>query len=603
VRPWWLHLLRFGRPHRRELAQVLALMLAGVAFEALRPWPLKLVVDYVLTGRPLPASTAWISHLPGADASTIVLAWLAAGTLLLFVGARAAHSLQVYLQVGMGMRMACALGALLFDHIQRLGPAFHAGARRGDLVRRVTVDSACVRELLIGVGIPFLTSLASLAVMFAIMWKLHHTLALVALGAAIPLGLLIRVTAGRMMQRTYEQQEHESRMMALAEQTLTSLPLVQAFGREQHEDRRFQGLSGRTRRATMRAMSSQLQFKFGVGAATAAGTAVIMGIGGFNVLEGSLTVGSLLVFMSYLVSLYTPLEDLAYLSTGFASAAARAGRVFEVLDTEVEVSDRPGAVDLPLRARGQRGHVSLEGVWFDYQPGRPVLKDVDLTARPGEVVALTGESGAGKTTLVSLIPRFVDPVRGRVSFDGADLRELRLATLRAEVALVPQEPLLLPLTIAENIVYGRPDASREAVMRAAAAANAADFIERMPLGYDSVIGERGATLSGGERQRLAIARAILRDASVVILDEPTSALDAETEALVLDALMRLMENRTTFVIAHRLSTVRRADRIVVLERGLVVETGSHDELLAKGGAYARLAAGYHDPADERGTRP
>ena len=598
--PWWRRLAAYIVPQWRGLGVVGALMLAGVAVDVLKPWPMKLLVDHVFVGDAFPRAVAWIADLPGAATATGQLLWLTLATVLLFVIGTGLGLVQNYVKTGTGNRMAYALGGALFAHLQSLSLRYHGRRPAGDSISRIVSSSTCVRDLVMGVAFPLLTSVTMIVAMFAVMVQLQLTLSLLALAVVPLLALLIRVFAVPMTERAYEEQRLEGQLWALAEGSLSSLPVVQAFGREEHEDRRFGELVQRTIQAHLRTLGSQLRFKVSVGGVTAAGTAALMALGGLSVLQGTLTVGGLLVFITYLASLYAPLETLTYLSSGYASAAANARRVFEVLDAEERVREVAGAGWLPEPVVG---HVRLEGVRFGYEAGVPVLDGVDVEARPGEMVALVGATGVGKTTLASLIPRFFDPWEGRVSIDGVDVREVRLESVRAQVALVLQEPFILPLTVAENIGYGRPGASREEIVAAAEAANAAGFVERLPDGYETVVGERGTTLSGGEKQRLSIARALLKDAPILILDEPTSALDAGTEALIMEALERLMRSRTTFVIAHRLSTIRRADRIVVLRDGVVAESGTHAELLRRGGLYQGLHAQQYAagrPADEGG---
>ena len=590
MKTWWLRMTHHVAPHSPQLGALIVLILVGAGLTTLIPWPMKLIVDHVFTGEPLPEYLDWLVTLAGTGTAGALLAWLAGSTLFLFAANRGVQVVKTYIETGIGNRMTYSLGGELFGHLQRLSLKFHHRQRSGDLVRRVITDSGCIRELVIGVFVPGLTSIASLLVMFAVMWHLNPILSAVALLAAIPMPVLIRILSPRMTERTYVQQKFEGQIMALAEQTLSAIPVVQAFGQEDHEEQRFRALSRSTINAYLQTIVSQLQFSVGVNASTAVGTAVLMVAGGVQVLHGSLTVGSLLVFLSYIAALYGPMETLAYLSSSLASATARARRVLEVLDAEQEVRDMAGAVVLPARPPGEAGRIAFEGVSFGYEADCPVLHDIELVVEPGETIALVGPTGAGKTTLVSLIPRFFDPWTGRVTLDGRDIRECELASLRRQVSLVLQDPFILPLTAAENIAYGRPEASREEVIAAAMAANADEFIRGLPEGYDSRLGERGATLSGGQKQRLAIARALLKDAPILILDEPTSALDAQTEAQLLEALERLMRGRTTFIIAHRLSTIRNADRILVLDEGRVAEIGTHRELIQNTGSYAGFCA-------------
>jgi ATP-binding cassette subfamily B protein/subfamily B ATP-binding cassette protein MsbA len=383
----------------------------------------------------------------------------------------------------------------------------------------------------------------------------------------------------RLKRRGRSEAEARSHLLSFIQQTLTAIPVVQAFGTEGRNRRHFRKLADDSVVVSQRGTLVRRAYDLVNGLIVTLGTAIVLFAGGGRVLSGALTVGSLLVFLAYLRSMHTAFQGLFGAYARLKSAEPAVGRVFEVLEVEEGVQDAPGARPLPVPRAGDNGHVRLERVTFGYEPGRPVLEDVTLEARPGETVALVGPTGAGKSTLVSLIPRFFDPWHGRVTVDGIDLRDVQLASLRSQVAVGLQAPFLLPLTVAENIGYGRPAASRDEIVAAAVAANADGFIRRLPKGYDTVIAERGATLSGGEKQRLAVARALLKDAPILILDEPTSALDGRTERLLLAALERLVDRRTTFIIAHRESTIRNADRIVVLEAGRVTEAGTHDGLL------------------------
>jgi ATP-binding cassette subfamily B protein/subfamily B ATP-binding cassette protein MsbA len=560
-------------------------MLAKILLDVLKPWPLKILVDHVLQGQPMPPLLAdAVGLLPGGSVPASLLTWCVAATVVLFLGAWALGLAASLANVRFATRMVYDLAGSLFGHLLRLPLGFHVRRPIGDSVRRVTSDSGCVATIVKDALLPLAAALVSLAVMFAIMCWLDPVLTLLSLAVVPGLVLILRRYAGPMIEHSYRQQEAEGQLYDVVEHTLSAVPVVQAFGQEERADRHFADGTEATLRAALSTTSVQLRFKVLAGLMMALGTAGVLWVGGLHVLDGRLSVGSILVFLSYLASVYGPLETLMFTSSTLQGAAGSARRVLELLEIEPEIRERPGAKPLPAVS----GRVRLDNVTFGYQPGRPVLRGVSLEALPGQTVGIVGYTGAGKTTLVSLVARFFDPWQGQVTVDGHDVRDVPLRSLRRQVAVVLQEPVLFPLTVAENIAYGRPGASRAEVEAAGRAANAHTFVERLPQGYGTRVGERGATLSGGERQRISIARALLKDAPILILDEPTSALEADTEGLLLGALEKLMAGRTTLLIAHRLSTLRHASWILVLDEGRVAERGTEQELLAHKGLYAQL---------------
>jgi ATP-binding cassette subfamily B protein len=584
----WRVVLRLVGYARRRPGAV-ALVVAGLLLQALvvvvRPWPLKVLVDNVLGGQPL---TGWarsaFDALPGSHGTKELLAVTVGATVVVYVVGWLSEVLSGWSGIIFGQRLTWDLASDLFDRLQRMTLASHGRRGTGDAIRRVTVDSTSASTIVQGALLPVATSIVSLVAIGYVMIRMDPWLTLLSLAVAPFLVLVIRTHSTPLIESSMRQQTAEAQMYGTVEQALTGIEVVQAFGREPALDQQFRMHADRALHAVSAATGVQLRLKVLADLVLAAGSAGILWLGGTQVLHHQLTVGTLLVFLAYLASLYAPLETMVYSSSTIQSAMASALRVLEVLDADPEVVDRPGAERLGRVA----GHLRLEGVSFGYVPGRQVLTEVSLEAAPGETVAVVGPTGAGKSTLMGLVLRLHDPWSGRVVLDGRDLVDVELASLRANVALVLQESFLFPVSIAENISYGRPGADPEEIEAAARAANAHEFITALPEGYDTVVGDRGGTLSGGERQRIAIARAVLKDAPILILDEPTSALDVGTEAKVIEALSRLMEGRTTLIIAHRLSTVRHVDRVVVLDNGRIVEQGPPAVLLAAGGAYARL---------------
>ena len=546
---------------------------------------MKILVDNVLQGHPLPPFLSNVAAaLPAGRTREGLLGWAIGGTIAVFLLGWTLTLARKYASITFGRQLVFDLGADVFEHIQRLSLRFHRRSPVGDLMRRVTSDCGAVSAIVKDAVIPSASAILSLVGMFAVMWALDSTLALLTLGV-VPLMLLaLRIYSRPMLEKSYQQQETEGKLYALVERSLSAIQVVQAFGAERAMDRRFRRSARGLLRATLDSTHVQLKFKILIGLATAAGTSAILWTGGRHALEGTLTIGGLLVFLTYLRSFYGPLQILAYAPSTIQNAAGSARRVLEVLDHDPEVAENPGAADIEI----QHGHLRFDNVTAGYEENRPVLSGLTLEAKPGEMVAIVGTTGAGKTTLVSLVPRFLDVWEGSITIDGRDVRDFTLSSLRRQVAIVSQDVFLFPRSVAENIAYGRPGAQRVEIEAAARSAQADDFIRALPEGYDTVLGERGASLSGGERQRIAIARAFLTDAPILILDEPTSALDTEKESQLVRAIEDLTHGRTVMVIAHRLSTVRSASKVIVLEAGRIVESGSPAELIRLAGKYARF---------------
>ena len=591
-----LRLLSYVRPHWRRLGLLLLTMAVGVGFELLKPWPTKVLIDQVLTKHEVPSQLQGVlDHLPGPNGIEKLLLWVCIATVVIWVTVAVMEMLMTATSVRLGQRMTFDLGADLYRHLQKLSLLFHSKLTVGDTVARVTADPGCVEVMVTGVFVPCLQAVITLVFMAVIMWRLSPPMTVLSLAVAPFLALTIRVFAEPMKTRFRATRDLEGQMMSMVEQTLSAMPVVQAFTREEREHARYRTMADRTLTAQLRSVNTDMAFKVVVGAVTALGMAGIMFLGGHYVLNGEMTIGTIVVFLAYLQSLYEPLNTLTYMASSYQLAAANADRVQEIFDATPDIDDAPDAISVNLA-----GNIRFDDVQFGYDPGRPVLKGISLEAHPGQTVAIVGATGAGKTTLVNLLIRFADPQRGHVSIDGHDLRQLKVRSLREQISIVLQDPFIFPISVADNIAYGRPDASREDIVAAAVAARADDFLRALPDGYDTVVSERGASLSGGEKQRISIARAFLKNAPILILDEPTSSLDARTEAQLLEALAALMRDRVTFVIAHRLSTIRDADQILVLDHGRIVEHGRHDELLAREQVYASF---YRNQATRARQRP
>jgi ATP-binding cassette, subfamily B, bacterial len=613
-----LRALSYFRPDAGRIGLTLGLLLLSIGLGLLKPWPLAILVDSILGSKPYPG---WLPGEVRTWGHHAQITALIAAALALHLVHAAACTGHVYLSIGVGLRGLRRVRDDVFGWLQRLSLRYHHGTEAGDLIFRAGTDTCAFPTLFQQGVLIFISATGTLLFMTVAMAQLNLRLTAVALVAVPVLLLSIKVFGRALRLRGATAQQAESKVYSLIHQGITALPLIQSHAQEHHEQRRFTAHTEEARQHKMAQQGLEVFFWGSISVILSACTLGVTWVGAQQVLAANLTVGELLVFLAYVTQLFEPLNQLSQVGATLSSASASTRRVFEILDTPEEVKDRPDAYQV-YRGRGLDGpgglaapadnmfaaaggaparsprpplpvygNVTYDDVSFAYESSRPVLRHVSFKLRAGTSAAIIGPSGAGKTTLLNLLPRFFDPAGGAVLLEGVDLRDLRLEDLRAQIALVLQEPIILPTTVAENISYGRPRAAMAEIEAAAHAARADQLIEKLPQHYRTIIGDGGARLSVGEKQRINLARAFLKDAPILLMDEPTSALDVESEAQVVASLFALMRGRTTLMVAHRLTTIRRVDTILVVDDGALTEAGAPDDLLAEQGYYARVVSG------------
>jgi ATP-binding cassette subfamily B protein len=589
VRKHWRHVPRvlpYLRPHKRlAIASVFMTVVAAVVALA-EPWPLAFLVDGVLgkrggakTKQPIPS---WITALFGHSPYHLIVAAVIAGLLLaLLINGLAV--LTEYVNTKLSLRMTQQFRSDLFHNALRQSVAFHDARSVGDFIARINMESASVGNITVALP-PLGEGFLTLAGMAFIVYRMDHVLALLALTVTPFIYYSVGYYGKRIEPRLRHARRLEGRSLGIVLESMSMLRVIAVFNREKHVHAKFVSTSAKAVDARVDVTVRQMLFSLFVNVTTAIGTALVIGVGAVHVMHGRLTIGELLVVLAYVHSVYTPLQTISHSLATLQEQFIFLAMSLELLDQQPEIADDPAAIDLAT----VEGGVTFEDVSFSYSGRGGTLEHIDFDVAPGEAIAVVGPTGAGKTTLMSLVSRLAQPGEGRVLVDGVDVRTVTLESLRRQISVVPQEPFVFSGTVAENILYGRLDATTDDVVQAAIAANAHDFILGLPDQYETALGENGTALSGGERQRICVARAFLKDAPILILDEPTSSIDSRTEAVILDSLERLMVGRTTFMIAHRLSTLRSVNRILVLDQGRVVQEGTHHELMRRGGLYRTL---------------
>jgi len=579
-----LRILSYFRPDAWRIALSLLLILLSTLLALLWGFPLAILIDS-FSGQ---KQEQWLYlifyNLTPQESPIAKILFLAGLMLVIRVGSELLRMWQSILSIRVGLHGMMRVRCDLYRKLQTLSAAYHRSAPQGDAIYRVAWDTYGFQGIL-NVLVTILVSTCKLVLMVAIAWSFNWQITLMALLAAPPLLLIFHFYGKTLRLRSVEAKEKDSGFYTVLQRSMSAIGLVQAYNRQSDEYRHFDKTVHNSARAYYNLHWHEVMYWLLIGVVFAFGATLVFGYGGYLVSTGALTLGTLTIILAYIADLYDPLSRLSSSGSGWISAMVGVNRVFEVLDRKEPIQDAPNAIDLPRKPRTLFFHE----VGFSYQAQIPVLQDVSMTIPPGSMVAIVGASGTGKTTLLNLLPRFYDPTAGGIVLDQNDIRTITLASLRRHIALVHQENIILPTTIAENIAYGRPDATQQQIEHAAESAGAREFIEKMPEKWESQVAENGGNLSGGQRQRIAIARALLTEAPILVLDEPTSALDAEHERLITQTLMNLIRSRTIIIVSHRLSTVMGCDRIYVMEGGKIVEEGDHARLVSQDGPYRRMA--------------
>lgn len=585
-------LLQYVSKYKLRLFVIAVLGLVGIVFEVAKPLPIKLVIDNVLSNRPLPHFLSGFFADTALSENKKALLYACVGAMLLIALFNFLLTLAVFrLTVVMAQRLVFDLMIDFFAKLQRLSLSFYSKNKVGDLLQRMSGDVFVVYFLVAQIILPAITSLVCLTAMFYIMASIDLLLAVVAFSVVPLLAILLAFFAKPMNDTTMTQYKTQGLFSAFLQQSLSSMKIIQAFGRESFMHRKLKIHAEEFSNAFIVANKVSMTFNQLTALVTGIVSAVLVALGSFKGLNGSLSVGDLFVFLGYIAALYGPVNSLATAIGAAVAIGARGKRVFDVLDSDEVVKEKAHAIEL----QKPQGEIEFRNVTFGYGNAlsEPVLKNISFKVLPGQVVALVGSTGTGKTSIISLLCRFYDPWKGEIFFDGANIADVKLHSLRENVSLVLQEPFMFPMTIGENIAFGNPEASFEDIVEAAKGAQAHEFIAKLPKGYETNISESGASLSGGEKQRIAIARAFLKKAPVLILDEPTSAIDALTEAKIFQALGHFSKGKTVFLISHRLSTIKHADQIITIKDGAVVERGTHQSLLKEDKVYAGLYKHQH----------